>query len=56
MKAYPHDVMPFTKNLERYNAPDSDPEKYKPYSEIDNGRILVDVLVYMMSLMKPWIR
>lgn len=56
MKAYSHDVMPFTKNLERYNLPDDHPDKYRPYSEIDNSRILIDVLVYMMILMKPWIR
>lgn len=56
LKGYSHDVMPFTKNLERYNAPDDHPEKYRPYSEIDNGKIIVDVFVYMYMLMKPWIR
>ena len=40
----------------RYHLPEGHPDKFTPYAEIDGGKHLVDVLVYIMTWMKPWIR
>jgi ELP3 family radical SAM enzyme/protein acetyltransferase len=50
-KLYPTLVLNFTKIKEWYDA-----GTYKPYSEQDNGRQLIDVLKYVKKQVYPWIR
>lgn len=50
-KLYPTLVLNFTKIKEWY-----DQGLYKPYSEINNGRPLIDVLKYVKRQVYPWIR
>jgi elongator complex protein 3 len=50
-KLYPTLVLNFTTIKKWY-----DEGTYKPYSEIDNGRPLIDVLKYVKRQVYPWIR
>ena len=50
-KIYPTEITNFTKIKEWY-----DNSTYKPYSEIDGGSLLEDVIIFAKTLMKPWIR
>jgi len=50
-KLYPTLVLKFTKMKEWYDA-----GTYKPYSELDNGKQLVDVLIYVKEQIHPQIR
>jgi ELP3 family radical SAM enzyme/protein acetyltransferase len=56
MKIYPVDILPFTKIKEWYELPDNHPDKYRPYSEIDDGKHLINLIVQVCSWMKPWTR
>jgi elongator complex protein 3 len=50
-KIYPTEITNFTKIKEWY-----DDSIYQPYAEIDDGRLLEDVIIHAKKLMKPWIR
>jgi ELP3 family radical SAM enzyme/protein acetyltransferase len=50
-KIYPTEITNFTKIKEWY-----DNGIYLPYAEIDNGKLLKDVIIHAKKHMKPWIR
>jgi ELP3 family radical SAM enzyme/protein acetyltransferase len=50
-KLYPTLVLNFTKMKEWY-----DEGTYKPYAENNNGKDLIDVLIYVKKQVYPWIR
>jgi len=50
-KIYPTEVTPYTKISEWYHD-----GYYKPYAEIDDGKLLEDVIIHTKKMIKPWIR
>ncbi|CEL91799.1 unnamed protein product [Vitrella brassicaformis CCMP3155] len=50
-KIYPCEVTPFTKIEKWYYD-----GQYKPYADIDNGRLLLDLLLEVKPQVRPWVR
>jgi ELP3 family radical SAM enzyme/protein acetyltransferase len=50
-KIYPTEVTNFTKIKEWY-----DEGSYQPYAELEEGRLLEEVIIHTKKMMKPWIR